>query len=71
MKPYERKWTIVQKGNGKFYTRVENLHSTSYWPWGSNEFDTLEEAKAALMAKKEELEKQAKDNEETVVFELK
>jgi hypothetical protein len=70
MKPNKKRFYIVKKGNGKFYTRVESDNMAPYWPWGSNEFDTFEEAKEVLIMKKEDLDRIEKENEEVIVFEL-
>ncbi len=69
MKPNERKWQIIKKGNGKFYPRVYSDHLAPHWPWSSGEFDTLEEAKTAITNIKKEFERIEKENEETLVWE--
>ena len=65
-----RKWTVVKKGNGKFSPRLKVGNAGAYWPYSPSEFDTFEEAKLALINKKEDLEKVDKENTETTVFEL-
>lgn len=67
------KWTVIKKGNGKFYPRMSSDRCLPYWPREWNEssvFDTLEEAKHVLITRKAEFEAKILENEETVVFEL-
>lgn len=65
-----RKWFVVRKGNGKFCPRLKVGNAGPFWCYTPSEFDTFEEAKLALINKKEELERLDKENMETVVFEI-
>lgn len=63
-------YKVVKKGNGKFAPRVYMKGYGGLWFRYPHEFDTLEEAVAALKDYIAELEEKIKLNSEEVVFEM-
>lgn len=66
------RYLVIQKGNGRFYPRIENNLVVGWpYPLPKDGYATLEEVKSELIKVKEEREKKEKLNKETEVFELK